>query len=768
MKEYSVIGKRVPRIDAWDKVIGRAVYTDDIKLPNMLYGKILRSPHAHARVINVNIEKALKLPGVKVVMTGKDILPIKYGIVPYAQDEYGLAIDKVRYVGDEVAAVGAVDQATAEAAIELIEVEYEPLPAVFNIEDAMAPGAPAIHDDNPKVVNNVSASYRKEFGDIERGFAESYHVREDVFRSHGQYHAPIEPHAAIAMYEPDGKLTLWSSTQIPYFLRHNLATTLGITEDRVRVIKPAVGGGFGVKLDMFSKDFCAAFMSMKTGRPVKFIYDREEAMTCVRGRHPSRLIVKTGVSKDGLILSQHIDLTMDGGAYNSTAPLIITLSGFFGMIPYHLPNLVLDARHVYTNRQANGAMRGHGVPQIRFAVESQMDMLAEDLGLDPIEFRYKNALEAGCDHPAQMTLRTCGFKESLVEAAKAIGWKEKRGKGRGKYRGVGVGGSGWMSGGNNMSHVGGGAVVKLEKTGGVSVLTGAADIGQGSDSVIAQIVAEELGVSFSKVRVTAADTDICPLDSGTFGSGVTVRAGKAAQLAARDIKKTILQVVAKEIGGDPEHMTIKDDWVWQNGEKKVHINKAVKMVQYVDIQVPMIGRGYYQIPAKEPTTLLRENGDISGSYSFGTQAAEVEVDPKTGRVTIVRIVTADDAGVALNPDQVEGQIEGAVMTGLGHTLYEDPDFDPANGQPRSATFTDYKLPTAADMPSQEVVHIHTDDPVGPFGAKECGEGATIYTAPAIINAIYDAIGVRIMEMPVTPEKILRALEEKNKQGRKKA
>ncbi len=765
MEEFSVIGKSVPRTDAWDKVIGRAVYTDDMKLPNMLYGRLLRSHHAHARVLNVNIEKALKLPGVKAIMTGKDILPIKYGIVPFAQDEYGLAIDKVRYVGDEVAAVAAVDEATAEAALELIEVEYEPLPAVFSIEDALKLGAPDIHE-GPKVKNNVSIQYRKEFGNIEEGFAQAYHIREDVFRTHGQYHAPMEPHAAIAMYEPSGKLTLWSSTQIPYFLRHNLASTLGIAEDRVRVIKPAVGGGFGVKIDMFSKDFCAAFLSMKTGRPVKFLYDREEAQTCVRGRHPSRLKVRTGVTKDGKITSQHIDLTVDGGAYNSTAPLIITLSGYFGMIPYHLPNLVLDAKHVYTNKQANGAMRGHGVPQMRFAIESQVDMLAADLGMDPLEFRLINALEAGCDHPAQMTLRTCGFKESLVKAAEAIGWKEKRNQGN--NRGVGMGGSGWASGVNNMSHIGGGAVVKLEKTGGVTVLTGAADIGQGAESVIAQIVAEELGVSFEKVRVVAADTDVCPLDSGTFGSGVTVRSGKAAQLAARDIKNTILQVVAKEIGADPEEMTIREDYIMLRGERKMQINKAVKLVQYADIQVPMIGRGYYQLPAKEPTTLLRDNGDISGSYSFGTQACEVEVDPKSGRVTILRIVTADDAGRALNPDQVEGQIEGAVMTGVGHTLFEDPDYDLVNGQNRSVSFIDYKLPTAADAPNQEVVHIETNDPVGPFGAKECGEGATIYTAPAIVNAIFNAIGVRIMDLPVTPEKILKALDEKNNRGRKDA
>lgn len=764
MEKFNVIGKSVPRIDAWDKVIGRSVYTEDINLPNMLYGKILRSPHAHARVLNVNIEKALKLPGVKAIMTGKDIIPIKYGIVPFAQDETGLAIDKVRYVGDEVAAVAAVDEATAEAALELIEVEYEVLSAVFTVEDALKPDAPQIHDDDPKVKNNVSVHNIHIFGNLEEGFAKSDHIREDVFKTHGQYHAPMEPHAAVAMYEPSGKLTLWSSTQIPYFLRHNIAITVGIPEDQIRVIKPTVGGGFGVKIDMYSKDFCAAFLSVKTGRPVKIVYDREEAQTCVRGRHPAIVKVRTGVSKEGKIIAQHIDLHLDGGAYNSTAPLIIVNGYFFSVMPYHIPNIEVEARHVYTNKQANGAMRGHGAPQIRFAIESQIDMIAADLGIDPLEIRLINAVETGWDHPAKITLRSCGFKESLIKAAEGIDWKSKRNQGN--YRGVGLGCSWCASGVNNMSHIGGGATVKLEKTGGVTVLTGAADIGQGAESVIAQIVAEELGVSFEKVRVVAADTDICPLDSGTFGSGVTVRSGKAAQLAARDIKKTILQVVAKEIGADADELTIMADYVMLRGQRKMHINKAVKLVQYVDIQVPMIGRGYFQLPCPEPTTLLKEAGDLSGSYSFGTQACEVEVDPKSGRVKVLKVVTADDAGRALNPIQVEGQVEGAVMTGLGHALFEDPDYSLVNGQNRSVSFIDYKLPTAADAIDQEIIHIETNDPVGPFGAKECGEGATNYTAPAIVNAIYNAIGVRITDLPITPEKILKALDEKNNGGRK--
>lgn len=766
--EFSVVGKPLPRIDSWVKATGGAQYTADIVLPRMLHAKILRSPVAHAKIISIDTSKAEKLPGVISVISGKDIPRQFYGIVPKATDESALAFDKVRYVGDEVAAVAAVDEATAEEALDLIEVEYEELPAVFDPLKSMEPGAPAIHDENPNVINNVSATFRKEFGDIEKGFEEADYVREDTFYTQSIAHAPLETHAAIANWEHGGKLTLWSNTQIPFYLKRNLAKTLELDESKVRIIKPYVGGGFGGKLDMFSKDFVAAFFAIKTGRPVKVVYDREESLTCTRARHPAVIKLKTGVKKDGSFTAQNFQVVVDGGAYNSTAPLIITLSGYFAMLPYKVPNLVFDASHVYTNKQANGALRGHGVVQVRFAAEVQMDKIAEELGIDPAEFRLKNAIQPGEPHPAKMTIRSCGLSEAIVKSADLANWKEvKKSKEVVKgevYRGVGMGCSGFPSGVNNMSHIGAGAVVKIERDGAITLLSGAADIGQGAESVIAQIAAEELGVELEDVRVTAADTELTPHDSGTFGSGVTFRAGNAALRAARAAKNKIFKAVADELEVSPEDLVAEHRRIYVKGspDKGMSFKKALKAVQYADDPFPVIGRGFFHPPAEEPTTLKDADGDISGAYSFGAQVAEVEVNKLTGEVKVVRISTSDDSGYPINPLAVDGQIEGAVSCGMGQAIYEDFAWDPKTGQAMASTFMDYKLMTSADTPEMPIDHVITNDPIGPFGAKEAGEGATLFTAPAIVNAIYDAVGVWIQDLPVTPAKVLKALEEKEK------
>jgi 4-hydroxybenzoyl-CoA reductase alpha subunit len=766
--EYSIVGKPKPRIDSWVKATGEAQYTADITLPRMLHAKILRSPLPHARIVSIDTSKAEKLPGVKGVVTGKDIPRQFYGIVPKATDESALAFEKVRYVGDEVAAVVAVDEFTAQEALELIEVVYEPLPAVFEPLKAMEPGAPLIHDEFPEITNNVSARFRKEFGDIEKGFAEADYIREDTFHTQSIAHAPLEPHAAIATWDPSGKLTLWSSTQIPFYLKRNLAKTLELDESKVRIIKPYVGGGFGGKLDMFAKDFVTAHFAIQTGRPVKMVYTREESLTCTRARHPAVIKLKTGVKKDGSFTAQQFTMVVDGGAYNSTAPLIITLSGYFAMLPYKVPNLVFDAAHVYTNKQANGALRGHGVVQVRFAAELQMDMIAEELGMDPAEFRYVNAILPGEPHPAKMTIRSCGLQEAIVKSANLADWKNKRGKkekvSEETYRGVGMGCSGFPSGVNNMSHIGAGAVVKIERDGAVTLLTGAADIGQGAESVLAQIAAEELGVELEDIRVTAADTELTPHDSGTFGSGVTFRAGNAALLAARAARNKIFKAVADELEVSPDDLVARNRRIFVKGspEKGMSFKQGLKAVQYADEPFPIIGRGFFHPPAEEPTTLAKADGDISGAYSFGAQVAEVEVNKRTGEVKVIGIYTSDDSGFPINPLAVDGQIEGAAACGLGQAIYEDFIWDKKTGQAMAATFMDYKLMTSADAPVMPIDHVITNDPIGPFGAKEAGEGATLFTAPAVVNAIYDAIGVWITDLPVTPAKILKALEEKEK------
>ena len=760
-KELNVVGTRVPMLDAAQKAKGTALFTDDIVLPGMLHGKILRSPVPHAKIRHIDTARAEKLPGVKGVVTGRDIPDRQYGIVPKAKDEYALAKDKVRYIGDDVAAVCAVDPEIAEEALALTTVEYEQLPAVFDPLEAKKQGAPLIHDG---VQNNTSFFIRKEFGDVEKAFGECDHIFEHSFYSQAVNHAPLEPHAALAQFDPlNGELTVWSSTQIPYFLRRNLSNTLQLAESKVRIIKPKVGGGFGQKIDMFAKDFCAAWFAIHLGKPVKFVYEREEIFTSTRQRHPMYITVKTGVKKDGRILAQKFEAFADGGAYNSTAPTMIALSCFFLMIPYRVPNLIYEGSHVYTNKPVGGAMRGHGIPQARFAVERQLDIIADQIGVDPAEIRIKNSIQAGAPHPAGFVINTCGFSESVKEAAAAIGWAEKRGK-LPLGRGVGLAGASFPSGVSNMSHISSGAVVQLGRDGAVNVLTGAADIGQGAETVIGQIVAEELGVPIEDIRITAADTGITPLDPGTFGSGVTVRAGNAARLAAISAKQKLFDFVADKLEANAADLVAKDRKIFVKGtpDKGFTLAEALKGYQYADLPMPIVGRGSWMAPASEPTTLFKEDGNFAPNYSFMTQAAEVDVDLHTGKVTLLKMVTAHDCGRPINPMLVEGQLEGSVVGGMGQALYEDVIVE--NGQVMNPSFLDYGFPTFLEMPEIEAIEVATDDPIGPFGAKEAGEGTQLSPAPAIVNAVFDAIGVDFMTLPITPEKILAALEEKMKEN----
>ncbi len=756
MDRLTVVGKRAIMLDALEKATGRAKFTDDLTFPGMLYGKILRSPHSHARILHVDLSKALKVKGVQGAISGKDIPKKKYGIVPMAKDEYALAIDKVRYIGDEVAAVVATSLEAAEEALSMIKVDYEVLPAVFDPLEAMKPGAPVIHDEVP---DNVSARIRKEFGNVEKAFIESDEIFEDDFETQAVNHAPLEPHAAIGLADPSGKVTLWSSTQIPFFLRRNLATALDIPESRVRIIKPKVGGGFGQKIDLYAKDFCAAFFALKTKKPVKFVYEREELFTSTRQRHPFKIHLKTGMKRDGTIHVQQFKAIADGGAYNSTAPLMITLACFFIMLPYRIENLLFEGYHVYTNKPVGGAMRGHGIPQVRFAVETQLDDIAQKMGIDPLELRLKNAFHAGEPHPAKLLVQSCGFSDTLIKAAEAIGWKEKRGK-LPFGRGIGLAGASFPSGVSNMSHISSGAVVKIERDASITLLTGAADIGQGAETVISQIVAEEMGVLLEDIRITAADTEITPLDPGTFGSGVTLRAGNAARMAARSAREKLFEALSEKWEVDIHQLEARDRriYVKDQPEKGISLSEAIKVYQYSDRPMPIIGRGSYMPPAKEPTTLLKEDGNFSPAYSFMTQAAEVEVDTTTGKVKVLKMVAAHDCGRAINPLLVEGQLDGSVVGGMGQALYEDVLTE--KGQVINPTFLDYGLPTSLEVPSITSIEVETNDPEGPFGAKESGEGTQLAPAPAIVNAIYDAIGVRFKSLPVTPEKVLEALRQK--------
>ncbi|MDP6483667.1 MAG: molybdopterin-dependent oxidoreductase [Nitrospinota bacterium] len=759
--ERSVVGKSFPRLDAVAKATGSAAYTADLKLPRMLHGKILRSPLPHARILNVDLEGARRLPGVKAVVCGRDTLGVKYGILstrPHTLDEEGLAVEKVRYVGDEVAAVAAVDKETAQRAVDLIRVDYEEIPAVFDPFEAMKEGAPRIHD----VDRNVGMEVNWAVGDVEAGFAQSDHVREDTFTTQAQAHATIETHAALASYEPSGKLTLWSTTQSPYVLTKNLARTLGLREGDVRVIKPHLGGGFGAKHQMLSLDFTAAFLSMRTGRPVKIVYGRDEEFCTTLQRHPMNLTLKTGVKRDGALVAKACVNVADSGAYNSHGVLIIGRAGAQLSLVYRVPNFRYQGYLVYTNQPMGGAFRGFGNLQARFADESQMDLLAADLGIDPVEIRLRNARKPDEVTPHGWKVTSCGLSECIREAADRIGWEEKRGK-LPLGRGVGLGTGAYYSG-SRYVHDTSGAYVRLREDGSISLITGAPDIGQGSDTALAQIAAEEIGVRLEDVHVTSADSELAPVDEGAFASRVTFVAGNAVKLAAADARRQLVEKAADLLEVHPEDLRVRDGEVHVAGnpELGMTVAEAVTAIMKADGGGNILGRGNY-VPDVEKLHPETGAGNISGAYSFGAQAAEVEVNPRTGRVNVLRMTAAIDCGRPLNPMAVEGQMEGSIAMGLGWALSED--FVRVEGRTLNASFLDYHIPRVENVPPMDVIIVETEDPLGPFGAKGMSEGSMLPTAPAVVNAVEDAIGVRITDLPATPEKILRALEAQRRKRR---
>mgnify|MGYP005838440039 FL=1 len=754
MKQFNIVGKDVPRNDAEAKARGSATYTDDIKLPGMLYGRILRSPFPHARIKRIDTSRARSLTGVKCVITGEDTPKIKYGnwrLFPETQDEYPLAIDKVRFIGDEVAAVAATDKDIAEEALELIDVEYEELPAIFDVESAMQPDASIIHDYCP---SNVSVNRKIEYGDVEKGFAESDYIREDTFTVHAVSHAYLEPCAALAQADLDGRVTLWTSTQTPYIVQCLLASTLNMRENDVRVIKPFVGGGFGGKMELRTWEFCAAFMAKLTGRPVKFTLSRAEEFLAGRRRHPMKLKSKVGFKKDGTLVAKDLRILLDGGGYNAMGPTATFLCGNFGAMLYCYPNYRFHGEHVYTNKPPASAMRGFGAPQSLYATETQMNIAAEELGIDPVDLRLKNAQVSGDEIPDVATISSCGFIESIKAVAEMSGWKEKR-KNLKPGQGIGIGCYSFISGGVfnwfNTQYPFSAAEVRAFSDGTVHLLTMASDIGQGSDTVLKQILAEELGLTMEDIRITSADTAMTPqADLGSWGSRVTLMAGNAVIDAARKIKQQLFGAVSARFNLNVIHeIECKNGRVQSKVKSKygMSFGEAVAMVQKAKRGEPLVARGSYT---------PRDKGLVTPAFGFGAQVAEVEVDRETGLVEVKHMWTAHDCGTVINPRSVEGQLAGSIQMGLGYALSEQFVMD--GGTTLNADFADYKMPMAMDMPPSEVVHVDTYEPEGPMGAKECGEGLASPTAPAISDAVYHATGYRCMDLPITPEKILKSLE----------
>jgi len=755
MKNYSVIGKRLPRVDARDKVTGKALYTDDLSLPGMLCGKILRSPLPHAKIVGIDVSRALKLPGVKAIVTGDDTPKIKFGIIsrsPKYMDEYPLAVDKVRFIGEEVAAVAAVDLDVALEALDLIKVAYEELPAVFDPQEAQKPGAPQLHEHAP---NNISREYHIKKGAPEKFFKECDHIREDTFTTQSAIHSYMEPRAALASWDQSGKLTVYTSTQTPYYVQQHLGLTLNMNPDDIRVIKPYVGGGFGGKSDGLSAvEFCAALLAKHADRPVKLVCSRDEEFNAARRKHPSQISMKTGVKKDGTLIARQCLAVLDGGAYCSLGPLTTVLMGTFQTLPFKFEHFQYDGYRIYTNKPPCGAMRGHGGPQVHFAQDVQLDMIAEDLGLDPVEMAIKNGLQTGDESAAGFKIVSSGFRECLQKVAAETRWQQKRKaekRDADKAFGIGLGCGGFPSGAgfyfNKTTSAHSAVVIRVAEGGGINIFTGASDIGQGSDSVICQIVAEVLGLSLEDIQLTSADTHLTPPDMGTYSSRVTVAAGNAALNAANTVKAELFQVVSDALEANPADLAARDRKIYVKGspDRFVTFVDAVHSYQKKNSGAPLVAEGAYNSP--DP---------LSPTYSFGAYICEVEVSLKTGEIRVKKFSVAHDCGQPINPMSVEGQIEGCIGMGMGYALSEQLISE--DGQTMNPSFLGYGVPTADQMPEIKITHVITDDPHGPFGAKETGEGSLDPAAPAIANAVYNATGVRIKDLPITAEKILKGLK----------
>jgi 4-hydroxybenzoyl-CoA reductase subunit alpha len=767
MAEFSVIGQRVPRVDSWEKVTGQAKYSADYSLPDMLWCKLVRSPHPHARIINIDTSRAEKLAGVRGVVTGKDFGGWTWGWMPATRDEPPLAVDKVRYMAEAVAGVAAVDEDTAEEAANLVRVEYEELPGVFDPEEAIKDGAPQIHD---YVKNNISVQYHWDFGDVEKAFAESYLVREDKFRTARATHGYLEPPAILAYYDPTGYITVWASKQSPYFQYRHLAACFKLPLSRVRVIQPFIGGGFGVtKNDSLAGDFCAVLLSKITGKPVKYVESMEEELVTSRRRHSFIIYSRMGVSKDGLLKAIQHRVIADGGGYTAIGPLTMYLGGFMTTLPYHLPNFKYDVYRVFTNNPIGAAMRGHGVTHTRFAAEIQMEMLAEELGLDPVEMRMRNAI----DNPKpgeiyetinKVTLRTCGLKQAIKEAAQDPVWRDRNKRPKKEDNiswGTGISGTSFLGGSRQMGHQACAAIMRLCEDGTVNLITGATDCGQGSDTVLCMIAAEELGIKMEDITIKRVDSAYTPVDPGSYGSRVTILAGQATQKAARQVKNQLLEVAAQNWQAKPEDVEIKLSEVYLKSDpsKKMPFSKLARIACYSGTGAVIMGTGYSSY-GLEPLDLTNGIGNNGTSYSFTAHTARVGVDMETGQITTTDFTIASDCGRLLSPIQAEGQIEGAAIQGLGQALYEDFIMD--KGRTLNPTFLDYKMPHALDVPNIKLIDIVTDDPDGPFGAKEASEGSIISAPPSVVSAIHDATGVWFKELPVTPEKIIKALKERKR------
>jgi CO/xanthine dehydrogenase Mo-binding subunit len=748
-EKYSVVGRSVPKIDGGLKVTGMARYIDDIELPNMLYGKILRSRYPHAKILRINTERAWRVPGVRAVITGLDTPFNKMGVL---KDQPPLKFDKVRSVRDEVAAVAAETLEAAERAIEEVEVEYQPLDGVFDPEEAMKEEAPLVHEENGSNIVNLNFTFStSEASRLEKVFETAYAVVEDRYQVHYMNASPMGTMGCIAHYNELGELTVYTNTQAPFLYRHELAKTLGIDPVKIRVIQPEIGGAFGRGMDIYPIDPITAALSIKTRRPVKIVFTREEELQYAPPRQPAIFYMRTAAGRDGRLIAREVRAVLDAGAYVSWGPfdgrvMMVTATGL-----YEVPEVAFKATVVYTNNPYTGTQRGAGNPQITFAIEQQMDALAEELGIDPVDFRILNANKPGTVTPQGLRITTCEMRECLRRAAQEIGWK---GRGMaGPNRGIGFAAFFHVGGGARVYRSDGcGTILTVDDFGLVTVITGSTDLGTGSDTAIAQIVAEELGIPVQNVRVVNDDASIRPWDVGTHASRATFVAGNSALLAARKAKEIILNAAAEVLNTSISSIVVENGVVYdrETPSKRIEFDKLVRRIHFREGGTNIVVSAFY-----DPPTVMQDEswrGNISAAYVFGAQAALVEVDQETGEVKVLKVVSVHDSGRIINPMAAEGQVHGGVHMGIGYALYEELVLE--QGRVVNASFADYHVPTALETPVVKAVFVENPDPAGPFGAKGIGETACIPTAAAIANAVYDATGRRVKKLPIKYRDIL--------------
>ena len=756
MSDYNFIGKRMPRIDSRAKVMGKAKYTADLKLPGMLVGKIKRSPYAHARILSIDTSKAEKLPGVKAVVTGKDTEGVKWGVFSYTRDQQFIQIEKVRYIGDEVAGVAAVDEDTALEALDLIDVTYEELPAVFDPMASLASETELIHEDFP---NNVNIHVHIDTGNVDENFEKAYYIREDTFVAPEESYFQAEPYAVVARFDHEDCLEIWCPNGGPHMKSKPLSNAFKIPLHKVKVKKISIGGAFGGRSEICPADYICSLLAQKTGRPVKIQFTREENTICTRQGHAMITTHKTGVDKEGRVLARETTCYMDGGAYSSTGPIATSVPFLSMEQAYRMDAVRYNGYRVYTNKPIRGMIRVHG-RGFAVGLDTQLDMIAEHLGIDPVEMRLRNSRQLGDTTSTKSYVGSCAMDETIRKAVEKSGWNQKYGK-LPKWHGIGIGTNSVQTGFPMGIRGGSQSFIKFNEDGEATIMSGVVDNGQGNDNMLVQIAAEELGLLPEDIHLVTADTETTSSDPGAYSQVSTFVGGQAVMNAARKCRKKLFDVAAKALKVDPDRLDAKNRMIFvrDDPETCIPIKKVVR-ISLMNFNSVNAEGGYWPKVDMKREWVSNPYGQMCEAFSFGTTIVEVKVDPETGKVTVLNAVACQDVGKGLNPLILEGQFEGSVaMGGQGGMLTEYHEWQ--EGRCLNSTMLDYKLPLACDMPDISGIIVESMEPKGPYGAKEAGMSIAMSAAQGYAAAVCNAIGVYMDSFPLTPDKILAAIKAKS-------